>query len=115
MAKNSVRQIEQDEKKILDELTKNANKSINDIAQSCGFSRQKVWRVIRNMEKNHTIWGYVAVLDEEKLDKKSYIMIMKRTNKPVSQELLDHIIKRERANEVRKMGVEMTSSQNKSI
>ena len=110
MAKNSVRQIEQDEKKILDELSKNANKSINDIAEKCGFSRQKVWRVIRNMEKNHTIWGYVAVLDEEKLDKKSYIMIMKRTNKPVSQELLDHIIKRERANEVRKMGVEITNS-----
>ena len=87
MAKSSVKQIEQDEKKILEELSKNANKSINDIAKSCGFSRQKVWRVINNLEKNHTIWGYVAVVDEEKLDKKSYIILMKRTNKPISQDI----------------------------
>src|SRR4030042_952638 len=71
------------------------NKSINDIAESCGFSRQKVWRVINNLEKNHTIWGYVAVVDEEKLDKKSYIILLKRTNKSFSQELINKIIKRE--------------------
>ncbi len=110
MAKNSVKKIEQDEKKILGELSKNANKSIKDIAVSCHFSRKKVWRIIHNLEKNHTIWGYVPVLDEEKLGKKSYVMLMKRTNKPVSQELLDHIITRERANEVRKMGIEITNS-----
>jgi DNA-binding Lrp family transcriptional regulator len=68
MAKSSVKQIELDEKRILDELAKNANKSINDIAEKCGFSRQKVWRVIHNLEKNHTIWGYVAVVDQEKLN-----------------------------------------------
>jgi DNA-binding Lrp family transcriptional regulator len=49
MAKNSVEQIEQDEKRILEELAKNANKSINDIAKTCGFSRQTVWRVINNL------------------------------------------------------------------
>jgi DNA-binding Lrp family transcriptional regulator len=42
MPKSSVKQIEQDERKILDELRKNANKSVNDIAETCGFSRQKV-------------------------------------------------------------------------
>ena len=42
MPKNSNEQIEQDEKKILHELSKNANKSINDIAKKLGFSRQKV-------------------------------------------------------------------------
>ena len=77
MPKSSVKQIEQDEKKILDELTKNANKSINDIAENCRFSRQKVWRVINNLEKNHTIWGYTAVVYEEKLNKKSYLMLIK--------------------------------------
>ena len=68
MAKNSIRQIEEDEKQILLELSKNANKSINEIAKTCGFSRQKVWRIIKNLEKNNTIWGYVAVIDEEKQD-----------------------------------------------
>ena len=110
MAKNSVKQIEKDEIRILDELTKNANKSINDIAEKCGFSRQKVWRVIKNMEKNHTIWGYTAVVDEEKLDKKSYIMLMKRTNKPVSEKLKNDIITRELANRLKKLGIEMTNS-----
>ncbi len=39
MAKNNTKQIEKDEKKIIEELRKNANRSINDIASSCGFSR----------------------------------------------------------------------------
>ncbi len=110
MAKSSVKQIEQDEKKILDELTKNANKSINDIAKSFGFSRQKVWRVINNLEKNHTIWGYVAVVDEEKLDKKSYIILMKRTNKPISQDFFNNIIERNLTAEGKKIGIEMINS-----
>ena len=110
MAKNSVKQIEKDEKRILDELSKNANKSINDIASKCGFSRQKVWRVINNLEKNHTIWGYTAVVDEEKLAKKSYIMLVKRTNKPVSKELINNITTRKRADEVKKLGIDITNS-----
>jgi len=110
MAKNSVKQIEQDEKRILEELKKNANKSINDIAETCHFSRQKVWRVIKNLEKNHTIWGYAAVVDEEKENKKSYIMLMKRTNKPITQEIITHIENRDLVNIVKKMGVEFTNS-----
>jgi len=107
MPKSSVKQIEKDERKILNELRKNANKSINDIAQSCGFSRQKVWRVINNLEKNHTIWGYTAILDEEKLDEKSYIILIKRTNKPLSKELINKIIKRELG---KQSGIEITDS-----
>ena len=110
MAKNSVKQIEKDEIKILDELTKNANKSINDIAETWGFSRQKVWRVINNLEKNHTIWGYVAVVNPEKLNKKRYIMLMKRSNKPISKEVINHITSREIADKVKKVGVEFINS-----
>lgn len=110
MAKNSVKQIEKDERRILEELLKNANKSINEIAKTCSFSRQKVWRIIKNLEKNHTIWGYVAVVDEEKLDKKSYIILIKRTNKPLSQELIDKIVKREIVTKSKKSGIEVTNS-----
>jgi len=62
------------------------------------------------MEKNHTIWGYVAVLDEEKLGKKTYMMLLKRTNKPISKEALNHIISREIGDRARKMGVEFIDS-----
>lgn len=110
MPKSSVNQIEQDEKKILKELSKNANKSINDIAKSLGFSRQKVWRVIKNLEKNNTIWGYVAVVDQQKLNKKIFMMLMKRTNKPIPKEVLNQIVNREILDKVKKWDVEFINS-----
>jgi DNA-binding Lrp family transcriptional regulator len=110
MPKNSNEQIEQDEKKILKELSKNANKSINDIANKLGFSRQKVWRIVKNLEKNNIIWGYIAVVDQEKLNKKMYMMLMKRTNKPVREEVINHIVSREIANIVKKWDVEFYNS-----
>ena len=58
MAKTSKKQIEEDERKIISELQKNAKESIDIIAKKCGFSRQKVWRIIKRLEKNKTIWGY---------------------------------------------------------
>ncbi len=110
MPKRSIKQIQKDQKKILDELTKNANKSINEIAQNFGFSRQKVWRIINNLEKNNTIWGYVAVTDEEKQDRKSYVTLIKRTNKPYTQELINKIVKRDLSKKGKQIGVEITSS-----
>jgi len=110
MAKNSVQQIEEDEKKILDELSKNANKSINEIAKTCGFSRQKVWRIIKNLEKNNTIWGYVAVIDEEKQDKNQYMVLIKRNLTPLTKDLIDKIVSRELANRSKKEGIEVINS-----
>ena len=106
MPKNSLKQIEQDEKKILEELSKNANKSVNEIAQSLGFSRQKVWRVIKNLEKNQIIWGYVAVKDAEKLGKKSFLILMKRTNKPITKEILEKMVIKNLTKRIEKLGIE---------
>jgi DNA-binding Lrp family transcriptional regulator len=39
MVKSSKNQMEQDEKKILSELMKNAKENIDTIAKRCGFSR----------------------------------------------------------------------------
>jgi len=83
MPKNSREQIDADEKKVIRELQKNSKESIDKIAKRCGFSRQKVWRIIKRLEKNKTIWGYYAVVDNEKLDMKRYIMLIKRSNKPI--------------------------------
>jgi DNA-binding Lrp family transcriptional regulator len=110
MPKSSNKQIEQDEKKILAELSKNANKSINDIAKSLGFSRQKVWRIVKNLEKTNTIWGYVAVVNQEKLNKKMYMMLMKRTNKPIGEEVINHIVSRKIADLVKKWDVQFYNS-----
>jgi DNA-binding Lrp family transcriptional regulator len=110
MPKNSIKGKKQDEIKILNELRKNANKSINDIAEKCGFSRQKVWRMINNIEKNHIIWGYTAIVDEEKIDKKYFTLLMRRSNKTVTKEIINHITKREISDKVKKIGVEFTDS-----
>ena len=83
MPKSSKDQIYADEKKVIRELQKNSKESIDTIAKNCGFSRQKVWRIIKRLEKNKTIWGYFAVVDYEKLNLKRYLMLIKRSNKPL--------------------------------
>ena len=106
MPKNSVMQIEQDEIKIIKILRKNANKSINNIAKSLGFSRQKVWRIIKNLEKNKTIWGYIPIIDEQKLGKKSYIILIKREYKPMTEEILEKMTTQDFTKRVEKLGIE---------
>jgi DNA-binding Lrp family transcriptional regulator len=110
MAKNSKKQIMLDEIRILDQLSKNANKSINEIAKSCGFSRQKVWRIIKNLERNNTIWGYTSIIDEEKQNKKSYIVLLKRSTRPLSKELVEKIYTRELVKKASKNGIKVITS-----
>ena len=85
MPKSSKKQIDIDEKKIISELQNNSKENIDAIAKRCGFSRQKVWRIIKKLEENKTIWGYPAVIDKEKLELKRYIMLIKRHSKPASE------------------------------
>ena len=110
MAKNSLKQIMEDEKKIIDQLSKNANKSINEIAKNCKFSRQKVWRMIKNLEKNNTIWGYTAVIDERKQDLKSYIVLVKRTSQPLTKNVVEKITKRELVKKSASSGIRVHNS-----
>jgi len=102
--------IKDDERKILYELLKDSSQSINVIAKKLGFSRQKVWRIIRQLEKNNTIWGFTAVIDEKKIKKKSYIILIKRTTEPLSEELTSNIIKRNIEPAAKKLGAVIDSS-----
>ncbi len=105
MAKTSKKQIEKDEHKIIAELQKNAKESIDVIAKNCRFSRQKVWRIIKRLEKNKTIWGYTAIVDDEKLGNKRYIILIKRNNVPLPQEKIDLIINRAIRGEMKQLGI----------
>ena len=49
MPKRSQKQMDEDEKKIINELIKDSKKSIDKIAKKCNFSRQKVWRTIKRL------------------------------------------------------------------
>jgi len=110
MPKRSKKQIEDDETKILQELEKKANKSINEIAKKCGFSRQKVWRIIKRLERDNTIWGYVTIIDNESQGKNSYIMLIKRTTQPITKDLVDLITKRKLEKTAETMGIKIECS-----
>ena len=83
MARKSVKQIKKDENKILTALKQNARGSIEDIAKKYRFSRQKVWRIIKRLEETKKIWGYYTVVDDEKLDRRRYIILIKRSTEPI--------------------------------
>ncbi len=83
MPKSSKKQIDEDDKKLLKILQTNSGDNIDKIAKKCGFSRQKLWRIKKRMEKDKTIWGYHAVADDEKLGLRRYIMLLKRSAQPL--------------------------------
>jgi DNA-binding Lrp family transcriptional regulator len=79
MAKSSKKQIYEDELKVIAELQKNAKESIESIAKRCDFSRQKVWRIIKGLKENKTIWGYAAIVNDEKINMNRYVMFIKKS------------------------------------
>lgn len=109
MPKISVYQINLDEKKVMAEFQKNSNESIDLLAKRCGFSRQKVWKIIKKLEKDKTIWGYHAVVDTERFYQKNYILLIKKANRPAS-EILDIILSRDVEKNAEKLDVIILSS-----
>jgi DNA-binding Lrp family transcriptional regulator len=110
MVKLSREQIYKDEKKILAELQKDAQEGIDTLARRCGFSRQKVWRIVKRLEKNRMIWGYTAIVDEKKNDMNHYTLLIKRTTKKLDEKTADTIISRKIEDVVSNMGVTVESS-----
>ena len=110
MTKSSKEKTDEDTKLILEELKKNSNKSINEIAKKLAFSRQKVWRIVKKLEKDKIIWGYGAVFDKEKLGIKYYILLLKRNAKPIPSSAIEDITLREIDNKIKKMNCEMINS-----
>ena len=107
MPKRSKEQIDEDENKVILELKKNSKESIDSIARNCGFSRQKVWRIIKRLEKEKTIWGYHAIVDEDKLGVKQYLILMKRSNKPIAAEKLELVTKGKLKKQIENMGIDV--------
>jgi DNA-binding Lrp family transcriptional regulator len=77
-------QITEDEKKVLDAIEENGKESIDDIAKRCGFSRQKVRRIIKHFEENKTIWGYVGIENEDVKGLSHFILLVKRSTLPIA-------------------------------
>jgi DNA-binding Lrp family transcriptional regulator len=110
MTKTSKENIKKDEKRIIECIMKNSNESVNAIANRCGFSRQKVWRILNRLEKNHTIWGYTAVVDGEKIGQRNYIILIKRTTLPITDKMLENVIGRGLDESAEKLDIHLKSS-----
>jgi len=91
MPKSSKQQMYADDEKIIAELQKNSKQSIDALARNCGFSRQKVWRTIRRLEKEKTIWGYCAIVDDETQNLKHYTVLLKRTTTPFDKKTAEDV------------------------
>jgi Lrp/AsnC family leucine-responsive transcriptional regulator len=110
MSKSSREQMVLDEKKVLSELVKNSNKNIETIAQHCGFSRQKVWRIVKNLEEKNIIWGYTAIFDEKKIDLLHFMLMVKRSTKKLEEKTIDIIVSRELENMTTELGITIENS-----
>jgi DNA-binding Lrp family transcriptional regulator len=89
MGKSSKKKIERDEKKVLNELLKDSSQSINVISSKLGFSRQKVWRIIKRLRIEKTVWSYTAIVNSEKIGMKTFILLGKRNPKPLPKKMID--------------------------
>jgi len=110
MVKVSREQMDKDEKRILAALQKNAQESIDMLAKRCGFSRQKVWRIVKRLEKTRLIWGYSAIIDEKKNDLNHYTLLIKRTTKRLDEKTIDIITTRKLEDIVEGLGATVENS-----
>ncbi len=110
MAKCSKKKIEDDKQSVLMELQKNSSDSVNVIAKRLGFSRQKVWRIIKNLKDSNIIWGYNAVIDDEKTGRKRFFVLLKRSHKPITKEKIDMVVKGDLRQVATELGVELEGS-----
>jgi len=110
MAKTSKKQIEVDEMKVIEQLQKNCMENLDLFAKNCGFSRQKVWRIIKNLEREKIVWGYTAIIDNESLRKKHYMLLMKRNTQKINQKIVDILLSREFEDVVAELGITIETS-----
>ncbi len=110
MSKSSRDQIERDEKKVLFELVKNSHENIDTISKHCGFSRQKTWRFIKQLEAKKLIWGYTAVFNEEKIGLEHFVLMVKRTTKQIEEKTADIIVSRKLEDIAANLGITIENS-----
>jgi len=110
MPRSRCKQIDLDERILLEVLKKNSGESIEHIVKKCGFSRQKVWRIKKRLEKNKIIWGYNAVVDNEKFGRTQYFILIKRTINHITEKKINLITNRILKKEAAKIDINIESS-----
>jgi Lrp/AsnC family leucine-responsive transcriptional regulator len=102
--------LNQDERKVILALQKNSKDSIHSIVKLCGFSRQKVQRILTQLEEDQVIWGYTAITDEKKQGLLKYVLLIKRSMKKIDKETAEKIAFLQHDEEYVKQGITIESS-----
>jgi len=110
MPKRSRDDVEADINKIVKIFQSDARISFNDLAEKTGFSRQKIWRIIKSLEKNKTIWGYTTIIDHKKLGLKQYVIMLKRKHGALVGKQLEKLVNRSIKKQIGKLGVFIETS-----
>ena len=110
MSKSSKEKIAVDKRSVLMELQKNSSDSVNVIAKRLGLSRQKVWRIIKDLKDSNTVWGCTAIIDDNKIGRKRFFILLKRSHKPATEEKVNIVVKRDLREVATKLGVDLEGS-----
>ncbi len=83
-----------DELEIISILETDAKASIDVIGKKCGFSRQKVWKIIKKLEEKKIIWGYSAITGTEvkKTIVEHFTLLLKRSMLPLDEAMKKEVI-----------------------
>jgi DNA-binding Lrp family transcriptional regulator len=109
MAK-SKKEINSNDKKILDAMMRNARQPSIELSKKTKLSRQTVQKTIQRLEKEHVIWGYPVIVDEEKKGFSNYLVLIKRTAKPIDDKLVDKDIGEKIEEKALNIGVKIENS-----
>ncbi|MGA1792378.1 MAG: Lrp/AsnC family transcriptional regulator [Thermoplasmatota archaeon] len=86
-------------------LLEDPTRSLNEMAKSLNLYRQTLWRRKKKLEDDKVIWGYTAVVDENKLGNVIYLVLMKM--KPMTRGLADIIYRRIKNEEMGRLNVRL--------
>ena len=91
--------------RILNALLEDPTRSMREIARELNSHRQTIWRKKKKMETENLIWGYTAVVDENRQGKRTFLVLMK--TRPMVREMAEIMIKRIKGNEPAKKDIRL--------
>jgi len=90
---------------LIESLLKDPTRSIREIARDLDCYRQTVWRKKKDLERDNVVWGYTAVIDETRVNRTVYMILMK--TRPMTRDMADTMIDRIENDMPKKLGVRL--------
>ena len=89
MPRASKKQNEIDQNNVMDVLLRDPLCTVDSIAEKCSLSTQQVYRILRDFEEKEIIYGKPMMINLEKVGKKRFIIMAKRSGTAPDTNSLD--------------------------